>query len=542
MQDARCKMQDARCKMQDARCKMQDARCKILDDSLHFVILHLASYTISPLPLFSSIFVNKYSVSMFSFNKIKFQKILFISFLAYFSFLSASTQPLKGLPNPKNIIILIGDGMGYNHIKAANYYMGTGQMVYETFPVRLALCHYPAKAGEYSAINPRTNYFATGYNTVEAWTNPSYLKKNVTESAAAATALSTGFKTYNNSVGMSVDLDTLVNLVEWAKSMGKSAGVVTSVEFSHATPAGFVAHNVLRSNYSQIAYEMLLDSRCDVIMGCGNPMFDDDGQLLTIKWKDPKYVGDSAFWVQLIAGSGKKTQFRVNGKMKTVKDVDGDNKPDPWTLIRDLKDFRTLQKGTTPKRVLGVPDVYSTLQQSRSFQNGETKDSPPFITPFIKTVPTLAEMVNGALNVLDNNPKGFFVMIEGGAADWASHDNQKGRLIEEMKSFDEAVKAVVDWVNTSSNWSETLVIVTGDHETGFLWGEEPFTPIVDRGMGNLPIMKFNSTDHTNSLIPFFAKGAGSELYRSFSDEFDSVRGPYIQNSEIPQLIHFLWTK
>jgi alkaline phosphatase len=97
-------------------------------------------------------------------------------------------------------------------------------------------------------------------------------------------------------------------------------------------------------------------------------------------------------------------------------------------------------------------------------------------------------------------------------------------------------------VNTHSNWNETLVIVTGDHETGFLWGEDPFTPVVDRGIGNLPIMKFNSPDHTNSLIPFFAKGAGSELYHNFADEQDSVRGSYIQNSEIPQLIHLLWPK
>jgi alkaline phosphatase len=151
-------------------------------------------------------------------------------------------------------------------------------------------------------------------------------------------------------------------------------------------------------------------------------------------------------------------------------------------------------------------------------------------------------MAGGALNVLDNNPKGFFLMIEGGAIDWASHSNQKGRLIEEMKSFNEAIQRVVDWVNTKSNWNETLVIVTGDHETGFLWGEEPFYPLVDSGPNNLPIMKFHSANHTNSLIPFYAKGTGSNLYQNFADEYDSVRGPYIQNSEVAQLIHLLWVK
>jgi len=468
--------------------------------------------------------------------------VLVISVLICFPLLNVQAQAGKRLPNPKNIIILIGDGVGYNHITATDYYTGIAKQVYETFPVRLAMCHYPAKAGEYTAKDPGTSYYSTGYNTVAAWKIPAYLKQNCTESSAAATALSTGYKTYNNAVGMSVDHDTLVNLVEWAKSMGKSAGVVTSVEFSHATPAGFVAHNSVRTNYAQIAYEMLLNSRCDVIMGCGNPMYDNDGQPLAKKWKDPKYVGDSAFWLQVVEGSGKQTQFMVNGKMRTVKDVDSDSKSDPWTLIRNLKEFRAMQKGKTPKRVLGVPDVYSTLQQSRSFQNGETKDSPPFVTPFLATIPTLAEMAGGALNVLDNNPKGFFVMIEGGATDWASHDNQKGRFIEEMMGFNDAINAVVGWVNIHSNWKETLVIVTGDHESGFLWGGEPFVPITDQGKEHLPVMKFNSPDHTNSLIPFFAKGVGSELYRNFADERDSVRGPYIQNSEIPQLIHFLWAK
>ncbi len=437
---------------------------------------------------------------------------------------------------------MIGDGMGYNHIEATNYYFGTARQVYEQFPVQLAMAHYPAKAGEYDEIKPRSNYFASGYNQGLAWKDTAYLKMNVTESAAAATALSTGVKTYNNSIGLSVDYDTLENLVQWAKLLGKSAGVVTSVEFSHATPAGFVAHNITRRHCDEIAYEMLLDSRCDVIMGCGDPMFDDDGQAMEIKWKNSKYVGDSIFWRKLIAGSGKQTKFLINGKTKTVRDINGDGIPDPWTVIRDLADFRALQKGSTPVRVLGCPKVYSTLQQGRTMKSGENKDSPPFVTPIIYTVPTLAEMVGGALNLLDNNPKGFFIMIEGGATDWASHSNQKGRLIEEMKGFNEAVNLVVDWVNTHSNWNETLLIVTGDHETGLLWGNDPFIPLKDSGKKTLPEMKYNSSDHTNSLIPFFARGAGSEYYRNYADERDSVRGPFIQNSEVAQLIHLLWVK
>lgn len=476
-------------------------------------------------------YIFKY-LCLLKFLKMENRKHLLLLLILTFGLLSLCSvaQSIRPLPHPKNIILLIGDGMGFNHIKAADYYLGMTSQVYEQFPVRLAMAHYPAKAGEYKLNDPASNFFATGYNTVAAWSDTNYLKKNFTESAAAATALATGFKTYNNAIGISLTGDTLENLVEWAKALGKSAGVVTSVPFSHATPAGFVAHNKVRTNYSQIAYDMLLNSRCDVIMGCGDPGYDNNGNIRKGKWKDGKYVGDSAFWVQFQQGSGKQTRFMVGGVNKQVKDIDGDGKPDPWTVIREAEDFRALQHGATPKRIMGCPKVYSTLQEGREMND------------FISTVPTLAEMAGGALNVLGKNPRGFFVMIEGGAIDWASHSNLKGRLMEEMTSFNEMVEAVVKWVNKNSNWDETLVIVTGDHETGLLWGGSPFIPLADRGKGKLPVMQFNSTEHTNSLIAFFAKGPGSELYRGFADECDSVRGPYIHNSEIPQLIHLMWNK
>ena len=446
------------------------------------------------------------------------------------------------LPRPKNVIIMIGDGMGFNHIVAANYYLGISKQAYEAFPVRLASCHYPAIAGGYDETGKSSNIWATGYNTVAAWKDTAWLKQNVTESAASATALATGVKTYNNSIGIAVNGDTLVNLVQWAKRAGKSAGIVTSVSFSHATPAGFVAHNVTRSHYAEIAYEMLLDSRCDVIMGCGNPMFDDNGNPVKGGWRDAKYVGDSAFFSQLLAGSGSRVEFVVKGKRRRVQDTDRDGKPDAWTVITDVNGFNGLVKGATPKRVLGCPQIFATLQQARAMKNGETKNSEPFITPFNTNVPSLSTMASGAINVLDNNNDGFFLMIEGGAIDWAAHDKQKGRLVEEMKEFNEAVLAVVDWVNKKSSWKETLLIVTADHETGFLWGGAPFVPLKNNGAGKLPLMQFFSGEHTQSLVPFFAKGPGCELYRRYADEQDSIRGPYIQHSEIPQLIQLLWLK
>lgn len=454
------------------------------------------------------------------------------------SLLPAQNQGV--LPRPKNVIIMIGDGMGFNHVAAVNQYFGIPKQLYESFPVLLASCHYPAKAGAYSDKGKAKNTWATGYNTVAAWSDTAWLKRNVTESAASGTALATGVKTYNNAIGLSVNGDTLVNLTQWAKRIGKSAGVVTSVPFSHATPAAFVAHNATRVHYAEIALEMLLDSRCDVIMGCGNPMFDDNGIPVTGRWKDTKYVGDSAFWSDLIKGSGTRTEFTLQGQKRQVQDINFDGIPDPWTVITDVNSFGSLVNGESPRRVLGSPEVYSTLQQSRAMKNGETKDSQPFVTPFISTVPSLATMSMGAINVLDNNPEGFFLMIEGGAIDWTGHGNQKGRLIEEMKDFNDAVQAVVDWVNKHSSWDETLLVISSDHETGLLWGGAPFFPLKSNGAGHLPVMQFNSGDHSQSLVPVYAKGAGSALYHRYADEQDSVRGAFIQQSEIPQLIKMLW--
>ena len=457
--------------------------------------------------------------------------------------ISASAQKnstASSFPNPKNIIIMIGDGMGFNCVKAADYFYGP--MQFESFPVKVAAATYPAKVGSYDDNDTSKLKWASGYNPALAWKDSGYLHKNFTESAAAATALATGRKTYNNVIGLSVKGDTLLNLCELAKSHGKSTGIITSVPFSHATPAGFVAHNKSRSNYSEIATDMLFKSRCDLIMGCGNPEFDDNGLKLSGAWKKSRYVADSMLWLSLKSGSGEQTSFVLKDKIYEVKDVSGDKIPDPWTVITSEKDFRKLMSGKAPKRVLGIPEVYSTLQQSRVFGKNETKDSPPFITPFNPNLPSLAEMVRGGLNVLDNNPKGFFVMIEGGAIDWANHDNQKGRMLEEMKSFSDAVDTVINWVNKYSNWNETLLIVTVDHECGDLWGGNTFTPLADNGKNKLPGLKFNSKNHTNALVGVYAKGKGAEMYDLMAGETDPVRGLFIQNTAIPQLIFMMWGK
>ena len=216
-------------------------------------------------------------------------------------------------------------------------------------------------------------------------------------------------------------------------------------------------------------------------------------------------------------------------------DADGDGLDDPWTLIQTLEEFQELAAGPTPKRVIGVARVYQTLQQGR----GGNKYADPYEAKFIDTVPTLEEMTKAALNVLDDDPDGLFLMVEGGAIDWASHTNQSGRMIEEHIDFEMAVEAVVDWVKKNSNWGETLLIVTGDHETGYLNGpgsDPTWEPIVNNGAGILPGMEWHSGSHTNSLMVISAKGRAARLLRRYADEIDPVRGRYLDNTEVANVI------
>jgi alkaline phosphatase len=425
-------------------------------------------------------------------------------------------------PRAKNVIVMISDGMGYNHMIAGDYfqYGATGVQQYQKFPVRIGM-------STYSAGKLPTPVYGS-YDPLQAWGLFDYPKAGATDSASAATAMSTGVKIYDNVIGLDVDGKPLYHVAQRAEVLKKSTGVITSVQWSHATPAGFVAHNASRNNYDQLAQEMINDSATDVIMGAGHPLFDDNGTPLAAPGTY-KYVGGETTWNALVDGT-------AGG------DADGDGDADPWKLIQSKFQFQRLaHMKKTPARVCGTARAATTLQQSRA---GDDKAA-PYTVPMNANVPSLRTMTKGALNVLDNNRKGFFLMVEGGAVDWAGHANQTGRLIEEQIDFNQAVNAVVRWVEKNSCWSETLVVVTADHETGYLWGpgsgadasgNGTWVPLVNNGEDAVPGVQWNSGDHTNSLVPFFAKGPGSAQYRAVAKKKDPVRGKYLDNTEIANTI------
>lgn len=426
---------------------------------------------------------------------------------------------------PKNVIVMISDGWGYNHLAAADYYQygKTGSQVYERFPVGVAMSTYP---------------HGGSYDPVHAWSSFGYVASGATDSAAASTAMSTGVKTYDGAIGVDPSQANLRHAFQAAERSGRATGVVTSVQFSHATPAGFVAHNVTRNDYAGIAHEMLYDTATDVIMGAGHPCFDANGASNGCSGTT-KYVGGDVAWADLADANG------VLGA-----DADGDGTRDSWALVQSRDQFVALARGRTPDRVVGVAQVAQTLQQGRTCAvervnplTGVTACADAAYTvPMIPTVPTLAEMSRAALNVLDNDRDGFALMIEGGAVDWAAHANSLGQLVEEQIQFNAAVDAVVGWITKNGGWDDTLLVVTGDHECGYLTGpgsDPSWKPVASRGRGAMPLAEFHSGDHTNGLIPFFAKGNGSVALAMAANEYDQRRGRYLDNAELGITMHRL---
>ncbi|HSQ41277.1 MAG TPA: alkaline phosphatase, partial [Fibrobacteraceae bacterium] len=290
-----------------------------------------------------------------------------------------------------------------------------------------------------------------------------------------------------------------------------------------ATPAGMVAHNISRNNYAKIAEEMILYSRLDVILGAGNPYYDNSAQKQDSSAWDFSYVGGSRVWSSLLAGK--------------VTNLDGAH----WTLTQNATTIDSIAKGLrkTPAALIGVMPVYETLQQRRtSVLANATLEPTPYTTPLNANVSNLPSLSLAALQVLNQNTKGFFVMIEGGAIDWTGHSNQSARLIEEGMDFLDAVDSVCAWINRHGGPDSTLLIVTADHETGYLSGPSGLgSEIVLNAKGVMPGFKWNTYNHTNQLVRLYAQGTHSANLLNWINGTSPVQGSYTDNALVGQYLH-----
>lgn len=417
----------------------------------------------------------------------------------------------------KNVILFITDGCSWGCYDMASHWEfgAVRSEAYANFPVRLGMTTYPLNT---SSAPTNTGIPQISYDPARAWdTTPNtgsfggrpsyfngydYIKRDYTDSAAAGTALATGIKTYNNAIDFDDFGQPVPFITEAAKAAGRSTGVISSVPFSHATPATFGAQNISRNNYHAIAEQMLANPDVDVIMGGGDPRYNANGQLRTTP-------------VQTYMSMGQLNEL--------LSGTDGSNAYGR-AFISDVSDFRALANGDLSAvpasgRLIGIAQTGDTLQANRTAAvQGTTEPSVASGNAsgvaFNPNVPTLVEMTKGTINILSRNPNGFFLMVEGGAVDWMAHGNNTARIIEEQVDFNRSVAWAIDWVETYSNWDETLMIVLTDHGNGMPMGPDSdtiaFQPIEGRGQGVLPGVRWHYGTHTNENTLFFAKGAGAE--------------------------------
>jgi len=330
-----------------------------------------------------------------------------------------------GIPPARSsaAILLIGDGMGKGQLAASAYYRSGTPDGLHIFDL------------------PHHGELATASSS------------GITDSAASGTALATGVPTFNGRVGIDRDGNEVRSLVELAHEHGWAAGVVTTTEITHATPAAFTAHVSSRYEALAIADQQALQTRAEVMLGGGasyylpagpSSMRDDDGLLAPLQ-----VVG-----------------YQVA------------------TTSEELASADPARGG----RLIGLfADHHMTYTLDR------TPDS---------TQPTLAEMTRAALAFLEQSPTGFFLMVEGGRIDHASHSNDLERAVGETIAFDEAVQSVVDW---AGDREDVTILVTADHETGGLEIVEPSVA------GEYPTVSWRTGSHTSDRVPVFGSGPGSEL-------------------------------
>lgn len=274
---------------------------------------------------------------------------------------------------PKNVVLMIGDGMGLTQITAGMYMNGNRLNLEEFTHVGLQ--------------------------------KPHSARELITDSAAAATAIASGRKTYNGAISVDEKGEPVTTIMELAKAAGMRTGLVVTSTITHATPAGFYAHQPDRNMEEAIAID-LVAAGVDFFVGGGKKYFDgrtDGRNLIDELWKKGYFVSDFS-----------------QSKFEEVK-------------IDPSRKFAFFSAAEKPSKAAGGRDYLPRAAGA--------------------AVETLA---TGAAH-------GFFLMVEGSQIDWGGHDNDSDYIVSEMIDFDKAIGAVLDFAKKDG---QTLVIVTADHETG----------------------------------------------------------------------------
>lgn len=335
----------------------------------------------------------------------------------------------------KNVIYLIGDGMGLYHAQLSQWYHvgATDKINMQKMPVTGIISTYSANNG-------------------------------VTDSAAAGTALATGFKTKNKVIGLDENGNKIKNLLEASKELGKSTGLVATSTITDATPAAFSAHQPTRDNHLQIADEI---SKCNA---------------------------------EVILGGGKQ-YFLPNSS--------GGNRTDSRNLLSEMQN--------NGYAVVNNKNEMNSANSNKIVGLFKNKDlDTPYPSDASGIEPTIEEMTKKAIEVLNKNSNGFVLMVEGSKIDKVAHNNNTDNLINETIHFDNAVKSALDFAQKDGS---TLVIVTADHETGGL----AMPSAANRTKGNegtKSTAKWTTKDHSAGNVIVYAYGPGSYSFTGCYDNTD----------------------
>ncbi|MEG0295540.1 MAG: alkaline phosphatase [Clostridium sp.] len=248
----------------------------------------------------------------------------------------------------------------------------------------------------------------------------------ITDSAPAATALASGQKTLNKYIGTSKENTPLATILEGAEAAGKSTGIIATSEITHATPADFAAHIENRANYNAILRQQI-NNEMEVVLGGGFG-------------SDSKYEG--------AGGYEAYKEERIN-----------EIKEEGFSYVETKDQFNKFD-GNKLWGSFASADMKYDLDNKL---NGSEE-------------PTLSEMTGKAIDVLNKEENGFFLMVEGSKVDWAAHANEPAAMASDIVAFDDAVANAIEFAKADGN---TVVIVTTDHgNSGITIGSNEFNESV----------------------------------------------------------------
>ena len=319
-----------------------------------------------------------------------------------------AAQTKQAAKAPKYVFLFIGDGMSYPQFQAASDYLGA--LDDPDYVKALPSIDYEKREGELNGPK-RLNFM----NFDVAGSAVTYDSCSFApDSASTATSIATGHKTYSGMINVdltgSTPYETIAEKLHSQK--GWKVGIVSSVNLNHATPAAFYAHQASRNNYYEIGEE-LVNSGFEYFAGGGL-------KKTTGPDKDKTSLYD------LAANAGYKVTY-------TQADAEAVTAADGKVILIDEH--------------LADSDA---MDYEMDRQDGEW---------------ALADYVKKGIDVLDNDT-GFFMMCEGGKIDWACHANDAGATVNDTLALADAVQVAIDFAKQHTD--ETLILVTGDHETGGL--------------------------------------------------------------------------